>query len=422
MTTGLAPQPRSRPRRTERRIVAALASPTLRTYLFGQGLAYLGNWMQAIALDWLVLVLTRSATAVGVTMALQFLPVLLLSMYGGLLADRYPKRQILLLTQTLTAVLTALMAALTLTGHIAVVEIYVFALVGGVIAAFDTPARQVFVTEVAPAAHLREAIALNAAVFQASRLVAPALATTLIATAGTGWVFAANTLCLLGPITSLLLIGPVAARAETAVRTDAAERARLRDALAYVAQRPRLAWTIFLAGILGTFGLNFPIVLTGMAGQAFHAGVGDYGLFNAAVAVGSVTGALGAGTFPGRRLWPITMACAGFGVLQAAASVAPTVASFLVLLVLMGVVNLVFQAMAASSVQLWTDPALRGRVMGLYVLVFIGGTPIGGPLVGYVCQHYGARTAMALCGVLPALAAAVVAASRFGATRAARAA
>jgi MFS family permease len=416
MTSGPAPQPRTRPRLTERPIVAALSSPTLRTYLFGQGLAYLGNWMQAIALDWLVLVLTRSATAVGVTMALQFLPVLLLSMYGGLLADRFPKRRILQLTQSLTAVLTALMAALTLTGHIAVVDIYVFALAGGVIAAFDTPTRQVFVTEVAPASHLREAIALNAAVFQASRLVAPALATTLIATAGTGWVFVANTLCLLGPITSLLIIRPVAVRAATS------ERARLRDALGYVAQRPRLAWTIFLAGMLGTFGLNFPIVLTGMSTQAFHAGVGDYGLFNVAVAVGSVTGALGAGTFPARRLWPITTACAGFGVLQAAASVAPTMASFLVLLVLMGVVNLVFQAMAASSVQLWTDPALRGRVMGLYVLVFVGGTPFGGPLVGYICQHYGARTAMALCGVLPALAAALVAASRFGATRAARAA
>src|SRR5262245_19716645 len=292
MTTGLAPRPRSRIRLRDNSIVTALASPTLRTYLVGQCLANVGNWMQAIAVDWLVLQLTGSATAMGLAMALQFMPILLLSMYGGLLADRYPKRRILLLTQSLTVVVTGLMAALTLTGHVGVVEIYVFALTCGVIAAFDTPARQVFVTEVAPAASLREAIALNAAVFQASRLVAPALAAALIATVGSGWVFAANALCLVGPIASLLLIRPH----RTVVRSDTDDGPRLRDALSYVAQRPRLAWTIFLAGILGTFGLNFPIVLTGMARQAFHAGVGDYGLFNVAIAVGSVTGALAAGS------------------------------------------------------------------------------------------------------------------------------
>jgi MFS family permease len=381
----------------------------LRIYLFGQSLAYLGNWMQAIALDWLVLQLTGSATAVGLTMALQFLPVLLLSLHGGQLADRFPKRRILLITQSLTGVVTGLLAVLTITGHIHVVHLYVFAMIGGLIAAFDAPARQVFVTEVAPPAQLRAAVALNAAVLQATRLVAPALATLLIATAGTGWVFAANALCLTCPIAVLVFIRPHG----TLAPPGADDAPRLRDALAYVGRRPPLAWAIFLAGILGTFGLNFPIVLTGMASQAFHDGVRGYGLFNVALAVGSVAGALTAGTFLTKRLWPTVAACAGFGVLQAGAAVAPTLASFLVLLVLMGVVNLAFQAMAASSVQLWTEPRMRGRVMGIYVLGFIGGTPIGAPLIGYVCAHYGARTAMALCGVVPALAAVPVAVARY---------
>jgi MFS family permease len=389
-----------------------LASPSLRTYLVGQSLAYMGNWMQAIALDWLVLEKTGSATAVGLTMALQFLPVLLLSMHGGQVADRYPKRRILLITQSLIGIITGVLAVLTITGHIHVFDIYVFALVGGVIGAFDNPARQVFVTEVAPPAHLRPAVALNAAVLQATRLIGPAIATVLIATVGTGWVFAANAFCVIGPIAVLVFIRPHA----TVARLDA-DIPRLRDALGYVARRPPLAWTIVLAGIVGTFGLNFPIVLTGMASQVFHDGVGGYGLFNIAIAVGSVAGALTAGTFATRRLWPTVAACAGFGALQVGAAVAPTKASFLVLLVLMGVVNLAFQAMAASSVQLWTDPRMRGRVMGLYVLGFIGGTPIGAPLVGYVCAHHGARTAMALCGVLPVVAAVPVAMARLVARR-----
>jgi MFS family permease len=389
-----------------------LSSPTLRAYLAGQSLAYLGNWMQAIALDWLVLERTGSATAVGLTMALQFLPVLLLGMHGGQVADRYPKRRILLITQSSLGIVTSVLGVLTITGHIHVLDIYMFALIGGVIGAFDNPARQVFVTEVAPPTHLRPAIALNAAVLQGTRLIGPAIATALIATVGTGWVFAANAFCMIGPISVLVLLRPHATvvRAETDVP-------RLRDALAYVARRPPLAWTIVLAGVVGTFGLNFPIVLTGMAKQVFHDGVGGYGLFNVAVAVGSVAGALTAGTFATRRLWPTVAACVGFGVLEAGAAVAPTVASFFVLLVLLGVASLAFQAMAASSVQLWTDPRMRGRVMGLYVLGFIGGTPIGAPLIGLVCAHYGARDAMALCGVLPLLAAVPVAMARLAARR-----
>jgi MFS family permease len=407
MITGLALRPRFRTRSDDGALIGALSSANFRTYLIGQSLAYAGSWMQSVAQDWLVLQLSHSAIAVGVTMALQFLPTLLFSMYGGVLADRFVKRRILMVTQTLNAAVTGFMAVVTITGNVEVTYIYVFALTSGLIGAVDSPARQVFVTEVAPAAHLRGAISLNSAVFQASRLVAPAIATALISGYGTGWVFAVNALCYIGPTVGLLLIHP-----QPAPRAVVRDRPpRMLDAVRYVSRRPPLAWTIFLVGMVGTFGLNFPIVLTGMASQAFHAGVGMYGLFNIVLAVGSVAGALGAGVFPGRRLAAIAATAAAFGALQAAAALAPSLITFVTLIILMGVVNLAFQSMAASSVQLWTDPALRGRVMGLYVLVFIGGTPIGAPLIGAVCVHFGARAAMFLCGVVPALSAVPVALS-----------
>jgi MFS family permease len=262
------------------------------------------------------------------------------------------------------------------------------------------------VTEVVPESKLRAAISLNAAVFQAARLIGPAIASVLIATAGTGWVFAVNAACYIGPTIGLLLLRH--ADLQPAPPADKAKGSVL-AAARYLRGRPDILWTIFLVGMLGTFGLNFPIVLTAMAKSAFGGNASTYGLFNIVLGVGSAAGAVlaGAGTRPGRRA--IVTTAAIFGVLQAAAALAPDLATFLVLLIVMGFVNLVCQAMANASVQLAVDPEIRGRVMGLYMLVFIGGTPIGAPIIGAVTTHYGARTGMLICGVIPALAAAVMA-------------
>lgn len=384
---------------------AALRVPDFRIYLGGQSVASTGTWMRGIAQDWLVLELTGSPTAVGLVMACQFLPMLVLGMYGGLLADRCPTRTILLVTQTLNGVLAAALAALTLTGEVRVGHVYVLALLGGLVFVVDNPARQVFVNEVVPARYLRNAIALNAAVFQTTRLLGPAVAGVLIGTVGIGWAFAANAACYLGPTLGLLLIRPV-----RLLPVPVLERApgQLRSALRYVTARPHVGWAIGLVGVVGMFGLNFPVVLTAMAGATFHGGVGLYGLFNVVLAVGSVTGALVAGGRAGTRLRVLPATAAAFGLLQMLAAFAPDLGAFLGVIVVMGAVNLAFQALANSAVQTWVDPVFRGRVMGLYMLAFTGGTPLGAPLVGWITTEYGARVGMAVCGLVPLLTALLV--------------
>jgi MFS family permease len=394
--------------RPPRGAFAALTSRGYRIYLAGQSLANIGTWMQSIAQDWLVLDLTHSSTAVGVTMALQFLPMLAFGAYTGVVADRLSRRRILLATQTLNAVTTGTLAVITIAGAVRPAAVYAFALASGLIFAFDGPARQAFATEVAPAGQLRAAIALNAAVFQATRLIGPAISSLLIASVGTGWVFAVNAACYVGPTVGLLCLRPADLTPAPAVRR---ERGAVRAAARYLRGRPDILWTIFLVGMLGTFGLNFPIVLTAMAKSTFHGGAGTYGLFNILLAIGSASGALlaGAAAHPSRRV--LLLSAAAFGLVQAAAAIAPGMAVFLTLLVAMGFLNLAFQAMANASVQLAVDPELRGRVMGLYMLAFIGGTPIGAPVIGALTNHFGARASMAICGTVPALAAVLVAAA-----------
>ena len=392
--------------RPPRGAFAALTSRGYRIYLAGQSLANIGTWMQSIAQDWLVLDLTHSSTAVGVTMALQFLPMLAFGAYTGVVADRLSRRRILLTTQTLNAVTTGTLAAITIAGAVRPLAVYAFALASGLIFAFDGPARQAFATEVAPDGQLRAAIALNAAVFQATRLIGPAISSLLIASVGTGWVFAVNAACYVGPTVGLLRLRPSDLTPAPAARR---ERGAVRTAARYLRGRPDILWTIFLVGMLGTFGLNFPIVLTAMAKSTFHGSAGTYGLFNILLAIGSASGALlaGAAAHPRRRV--LLLSAAAFGLAQAAAAIAPGMAVFLTLLVAMGFLNLLFQAMANASVQLAVDPELRGRVMGLYMLAFIGGTPIGAPVIGALTNHFGARAGMAICGAVPALAAVLVA-------------
>jgi MFS family permease len=387
---------------------AALSSRSYRIYLGGQSLANTGSWMRSIAQDWLIFSLTHSSTAVGVTIALQFGPMLLLGLHAGAVADRLPKRRILLTTQTLNAVVTGALAVITIAGAVRATDVYVLALLSGVINAFDIPARQAFVTEVVPEGRLRAAISLNAAVFQATRLVGPAIASLLIVSVGTGWVFALNAACYLGPTVGLLLLRPSDLQpAKAATRAPGG----VREAVGYLWRRPNVLWTIFLVGMLGTFGLNFPIVLTAMAKSAFGGNASTYGLFNIVLGLGSAGGAVLAGVGTRPRTRAIVMSAALFGVLEAAAALAPGMAVFLSLLAAVGFVNLICQAMANSAVQLAVGPELRGRVMGLYMLAFIGGTPFGAPVIGAITSHYGARAGMLVCGAVPVAAACVVAAA-----------
>jgi MFS family permease len=308
--------------RQPRGAFGALSSRSYRIYIAGQSLANTGAWMQTIAQDWLIFNLTHSSAAVGVTMALQFLPLLLLGLQAGAIADRLPKRRILLITQTLNAAATATLAVMTISGAVGPTEVYAFALVSGVIFAFDSPTRQVFVAEVVPPEQLRAGIALNAAVFQSTRLIGPALASVLIVTAGTGWVFAVNAACYLGPTIGLLRLRPA-----DLIPVPAAPRGprALRTAARHLRERPDVLWTIFLVGMVGTFGLNFPIVLTAMAKTTFHGTASTYGLFNIVLAVGSMAGALFGGATSRTRTWVLIAAAAGFGLFQAADRPGPAV-------------------------------------------------------------------------------------------------
>jgi MFS family permease len=408
VTTGVASRPTptlSNPDPHPSGIFSALRIRNFRLYAAGQSITNTGTWMQSIAQDWLVLELTGSAAAVGLTMALQFLPMLLLGIWGGGLADRFDKRRLLMTTQAVAGVITTLLAVLTISGVVQVWEVYALTLAGGLVFVVDSPARQVFVNELVPAAYVRNAIGLNAAVFQATRLVGPALAGVLISTVGTGWAFAANAATYLGPIAALALINR---RELIPSKPVPREAGQLRETFAYVLRNPHIAWTILLVGVIGTFGLNFPIVLTGMARGPFHGSAALYGLFNIMLAVGSMSGALVAGSRTQARLRQLTLMAAAFGLSQLLAGIAPDRLSFLVLLAAMGLTNLAFQAMANASVQLATEPAYRSRVMGLYMLVFVGGTPVGAPIIGAVTAHYGPRTGMVVCGVIPAVTALAV--------------
>ncbi|GAT82503.1 MFS transporter [Streptomyces sp. F-3] len=376
-----------------------------RLFFFGQVVSNIGTWMQRIAQDWLVLSLTGSSAAVGITTALQFLPMLLFGLYGGVLVDRLPKRPTLLVTQTSMAVSGLALAALTLTGQVQVWHVYLAALAVGLATVVDNPARQSFVSEMVGPKQLPNAVSLNSANFQSARLIGPAVAGLMITGVGTGWAFLANGLSFLAPITGLLLMR---ARELHVVERAPRGKGQLREGLRYVAGRPELLWPIVLVGFVGTFGFNFPVWLSAYAEDVFHAGAGAYSLFNTVVAVGSLTGALLAARRGAARLRVLLTAAAAFGLLEIVAALAPSYWLFVLLMAPIGIFGLTVNVTANTAVQMATDPAMRGRVMALFMMVFVGGTPLGAPLVGWITDTYGARIGFAFGGAVSLAAAGVI--------------
>ncbi|KMS81104.1 MFS transporter [Streptomyces leeuwenhoekii] len=401
-----APAPRTHdiPRKTS--MFSSLKVRNYRLFFLGQVVSNIGTWMQRIAQDWLVLSLTGSSAAVGITTALQFLPMLLFGLYGGVLVDRLRKRPALLVTQTSMALTALFLAVLTLTGHVQVWHVYVAAFAMGLATVVDNPARQSFVSELVGRDQLHNAVSLNSANFQSARLVGPAVAGLMITGVGTGWAFLFNGLSFVAPLTGLLLM-----RARELHVVERAPRAKgqLREGLRYVATRPELTWTIVLVGFIGTFGFNFPVFLSAFADDVFHAGAGEYSLFNTLMAVGSLTGALLAARRGNARLRVLIAAAVAFGVLEIVAALSPSLWLFALLMVPIGVFSMTVNVTANTSIQMATDPAMRGRVMSLYMMVFLGGSPIGAPIVGWITDTYGARVGFAAGGAIAATAAVVIA-------------
>ncbi|MCZ4101500.1 MFS transporter [Streptomyces sp. H39-C1] len=387
---------------TKRGMFSSLKVRNYRLFATGAVVSNTGTWMSRIAQDWLVLSITGSSFAVGITTALQFLPMLLFGLFGGVIADRYPKRQILLCTQAALGGLGLLLAALTLSGHVQVWHVYVIAFALGMVTVVDNPARQTFVVEMVGPGEIRNAVSLNSANFQAARLIGPAVAGVLITAVGSGWAFLLNGLSFLAPLAGLLMM-----RTAELHKVERVPRGKgqLREGLHYVAGRPELIWPIVLVGFIGTFGFNFPIILTGFVNHVYHSGASTYGLLNTIIALGSLGGALLAARRGRTRLRLLVAAAFAFGALEVVAAVAPSFWMFALLLLPIGVFGMTFNTSANASVQLASDPAMRGRVMSLYMMVFVGGTPIGGPVVGWVTDTYGARVGFLSGGLVAALAA-----------------
>ncbi|MCX4906543.1 MFS transporter [Streptomyces sp. NBC_00878] len=376
-----------------------------RLFFTGQVVSNTGTWMQRIAQDWLVLSLTGSSAAVGITTALQFLPMLLFGLYGGVLVDRLPKRPALLATQAAMGLTGLALAFLTLSGQVHVWHVYVAAFAVGLATVIDNPARQSFVAEMVGPGQLQNAVSLNSANFQSARLVGPAVAGLLITSVGTGWAFLLNGLSFVAPIAGLLLMR---SRELNQVERTPRGKGQLREGLRYVAGRPDLLWPIILVGFIGTFGFNFPVWLSAYADDVFHAGAGAYSLFNTLMAVGSLAGALLAARRGTARARVLVAAAVAFGVLEIVAALAPSYWLFAFLMVPIGIAGLTVNVTANTTVQMGTDPAMRGRVMALFMMVFMGGTPLGAPVVGWITDAYGPRVGFAVGGVISALAAVTV--------------
>jgi MFS family permease len=374
----------------------SLAVPNYRRYFAGQVVSLSGNWMQMVAEIWLILELTGSGVAVGLTTALQFLPILLFGAWGGLLADRFAKRRLLMVTQAAMALPALGLLAVTATG--VVVPWMVFALVfaRGSVNAVDNPTRQSFVIEMVGPDRVVNAVSLNSVIVHSARILGPALAGVLIATVGVAPCFAVNVASFGGMIVALWLMSPGQLHAAP---TASRERGAIRAGLRYVRETPELAVPLALMALVGTFGFNFQVILPLLARFSFGGDASAYAALVSAMGVGSVIGALATGAHGRTGPRQIAAAALAFGVLALLAALMPSLALEIPVLALLGGSAVAFAAGINSSLQLAVAPEMRGRVMALYSVVFLGSTPIGGPLAGWLSQAYDPRVALLLAAV-----------------------
>jgi MFS family permease len=385
-----------------RRSFDSLAVPNYRRCFAGQLVSLSGNWMQTVAEIWLILGLTGSGLAVGLTTALQFLPILLFAAWGGLLADRVAKRRLLIFTQALMALPALALFVLSLEGAVTPAIVYALVFARGTVNAVDNPTRQSFVIEIVGSDRLVNAVSLNSVLVHTARIAGPALAGILIAAIGVEPCFALNALTFGVMIWALWGMDPAGLAAAEPVERGAGG---IREAFAYVRAERDLAVPLALMALVGTFGFNFQVILPLLARFTFHGGAGAYSALLCAMGVGSVTGALVTGALGRTGLGVVGAAALAFGLFALGAAAMPTLAFELPVLALLGAASVTFAASVNSSLQLAVSPQMRGRVMALYAMVFLGSTPVGGPIAGWLSQAYSPRAALLLAATA-ALAAA----------------
>ncbi|UWF78749.1 MFS transporter [Microbacterium neungamense] len=372
-----------------------------RTWFLGAVVSNIGGWMQATAQDWVVLteLTDNDATAMGVTMALQFVPPLVLVSMTGWVADRFDRRRVLLCTQTVLMLLALAVAVLLPTGVMTLPLMFCFAAAFGVANAFDAPARQAFVSDMVSIEDTSNAVALNSASFNMARLIGPAAGGLLIVAIGSGWVFVANAVTFLAMIVALLLIR----RSELIPRAKHRRAGGLAEGFRYVRGRSDLVVVFVMVFLIGAFGMNFPIYASTMALE-FGREADGYGLLSSVLAIGSLTGALLAARRDRARVRVLVLAAGGFGVASLVSAAMPTYGTYAAVLVLVGFSTVTMLTTANGYVQTTTDAALRGRVLALYMAVIMGSTPIGAPIAGWVVDTFSARAAITVGGVAGILA------------------
>jgi MFS family permease len=373
-----------------------------RLFATGQVISNTGTWMQRVAQDWLILELTHNnGTALGITAGLQFLPLLLFSLWGGMIADRYPKRKVLMVTQAAMGALALVLGVLAATGVVRIWEVYLLAFGLGLATVVDNPTRQSFVVEMVGRDELRNAIALNSAVFNLARITGPAVAGLVISLVGTSTAFFVNAASYLAVLASLRLMRLSALRPADRV---ARAKGQLREGLAYVRSRPDLLMTMVLVFFLATFGMNFTVTTSLMSRSVFHTGAGRFGVASAVFALGALIGALVAARRSRSSMRLLVVAALLFGSLEVLSGLMPTFWLFLLLLVPTGLTVIMFSTAANSTTQLSVAAEMRGRVMGIYMLVFLGGAPLGAPLAGWVAQEFGPRMSLIGGGAISVVA------------------
>ncbi|WP_446666995.1 MFS transporter [Flexivirga sp. B27] len=388
------------------RTFASLSVYNYRVYFAGALVSNIGTWMGRTAQDWLVLtqLTDNDSTALGIVTALQFAPVVLLAPWAGALTDRFPKRRVLFGTQSTLAITAALLAGLVLLDVVQLWQVYLLAALQGVATALDNPSRQAFVSEMVGPDLLSNAVGLNSTSFNSARLIGPGIAGLCIGLIGTGQTLVFNTFSFIAVLIALKAMHPADLMPSPQVRG----KGKVREGLAYVRHRPDIMLIMFMVFMIGTFGMNFQITIALMATAVFHQGAAEYGLLGSIMAIGSLVGALMAARRQRPRLRIVLGAMIGFTVTSALAALAPTYLLFAVFLVPTGLFAITTLNTANATVQLSVTPVMRGRVMALYMAIFMGGTPVGAPVIGWIGSAWGPRWTILVGSIATAVTVGVV--------------
>jgi MFS family permease len=377
-------------------------SVNLRIYLSGHAVSVVGTWVQRVAQDWLVLEITHNGTALGLSVAAQFAPMLLLGPYGGLLVDRLDRRRTVMGTQAISGLLALALAVITLLDVVQLWSVLALALGLGLVTVLDVPARQAFVASMVEPADYANAQALASSVHNAGRLVGPAVAGVLIASVGVGVAFLVNAASFVAVLISLAVLNVKRLRPSPRI---ARTKGQVREGARYLWASPQLRTTIILVAVVATFGQNFRVVLPLAATELYHGDAATYGWLTSAIGLGALIGAVVSASVYIPTAWSVVLTTVAFGGANLLAAFSPTLAMALIVMVGVGITNIIFNTLARTVLLLNSEPEMHGRMMAIHGQVFLGSTPLGGPLIGWLCDLFGARAGFLIAGGTALLAA-----------------